>query len=173
MASSSLIPRLPNAAMVFSPTTPDFAGAVQQELGDLGTGRDGFDAIFAVPAANIDTDAAAVASLDTDVAAAEFAEGDFYRAYHAAVDSELPGLLNDGDALNAAVQTPGQADGTPVIAPPPTPPDAGGGVSTGSGGGDGGASGDGGGDGGGIIIDQGTGEDPGWDPYWWFNFWEM
>jgi hypothetical protein len=134
---------------VFIPDASDFEGTVRQQLGDLGTGSDGFDATFAVPASNIDADLASLATFDVDVAAAEFHAGDFATVYHAPVDAELPGLLADGDKLNAIVQDPGAVNGAPVITPVPPPPSAGGsgGGGTGGSGTDPGAGGSGGGGG--------------------------
>ena len=151
MGSPRLIPRLDTSSVVFSPTTPDFSGYVAQQLGDWGSGRDGFDAIFAGPASIIDSDTSSVADLDPQIAAADFTAGDFATTYHAPVDGELPGFLSDGDTLNGAVQDPGEVTGSPVITPPPNPP----GGSSSSGSGVGAGSGDGGSGGGDPGIGSG------------------
>jgi hypothetical protein len=104
MASAKLIPRLDPARPLFSPVTPDFAGFAAQQLGDLGTGADGFDALFALPAANIDADIAALADLDTLLTAMDFVEGAFATAVLTPIDSALPSLLAAGDALLTAME---------------------------------------------------------------------
>jgi hypothetical protein len=142
MAATPLIPRLNLADPLFIPTTPDFAGAAQAGLGDLGTGADGFDAIMNVPISAIDADAAALSDFDALLAQADFTEGDFASVYHAPVDAVLPAFLSDGDALNNAVQNPGSTTGDVVIQPPPNPPAGGGGGGDGGGGGGGGGGGD-------------------------------
>lgn len=119
--------RPPRPVPVFAPDPSDFEATVRKQLGDLGTGSDGFDALFAVPAAAIDVDTASLATFDEDIAAAAFNAGDFASVYHAPVDAELPGFLADGEALNAAVQNPAPADGTVTITTPPSPPDTNGG----------------------------------------------
>jgi hypothetical protein len=144
-------PRPTVPRVLFSPDPSDFEGTVRQQLGDLGKGTDGFDALFAVPAAAIDADTASLAAFDSDVAAAEFDDGAFATVYHTPVDGELPGFLADGELLNTDVQNPKPADGGPTLTPAGDPPGSGG-----SGGGDTGGGGGGGGgglDGGGYIFD--------------------
>ena len=120
MASFPLIPRLDPSKPIFVPTTPDFEYTTSWFMGDLGTGRDGFDALFALPAGAIDADTAALVEFDPMIAAAEFDAGAFANVYHAPVDGELPGFLGDGDALNKAVQNPGEVQDVPAptVAPP-------------------------------------------------------
>jgi hypothetical protein len=158
MASLDRPPRPGVPRPVFIPDVSDFEASVRQQLGDLGTGRDGFDAMFAVPAGAIDADVASLATFDVDVAAAEFAAGDFATVYHAPVDAELPGFLADGESLNSDVQNPKPADGGPTLTPAGDPPGSGGG----SGGDTGGDTGGSGGrlDDGGYIFDPCFG-----DPY--------
>ncbi|MBZ5569461.1 MAG: hypothetical protein LAN64_16635 [Acidobacteriia bacterium] len=123
MASPQLIPRLDPSKPIFTPTTPDFTGTAQQQLGDLGTGNDGFDALFALPAGAIDLDTAALNEFDPMLAAMDFDAGAFASVYHTPVDGALPGFLSDGEALNAAVQNPGEVQDVPVpTTPPVTPP---------------------------------------------------
>jgi hypothetical protein len=137
MGSLARVPRPTRLGPLFTPDPSDFEGTVRQQLGDLGTGRDGFDAIFAVPAGAIDADTADLATLDEQIALADFNAGDFAGVYHAPVDAELPGFLSDGEALNAAVQDPGQVEGSPVITViPPVPSGLGGGGGSGDGLGD-------------------------------------
>jgi hypothetical protein len=158
MASPDRPPRPGVPRPVFIPDVSDFEASARQQLGDLGTGRDGFDAMFAVPAGAIDADVASLATFDVDVAAAEFDAGDFATVYHAPVDAELPGFLADGEALNTDVQNPKPADGGPVLTPAGGPPGSGAGTGDSGGGGGGGDTGKT--DGGGYIYDPCFG-----DPY--------
>jgi hypothetical protein len=134
--SKPLVPTLPSAAALFQPIPTDFAGFTAQHLGDLGTGTDGFDAIFAIPASALAGDEHDASTFDTYIAGASFDSGAFAKVYVAPVDVLLPNFYKDGDARNHATQNPGQIGGTPVLKPPPKPPAAAGGsAGHGSGGG--------------------------------------
>src|SRR5947209_3054030 len=130
--------RLPPAAQLFSPLVSDFAGYTAQQLGDLGTGTDGFDALFTLAAGNIDTDVKGLSTFDDLLNTLAFNEGDFSKTYFTAIDGALPGLLADGETLNYILQNPGSVTGAPSIDPIPPPPAPGRGGIGGGGGSDGG-----------------------------------
>jgi hypothetical protein len=134
-----IISKIPTSPPVFAADTSDFSGYVQQQLGDLGTGTDGWDALInpIVTAAAIEI--ASLGDLDTLLSALAFNEGDFASTYFAPVDALLPSLLEDGDALNSGVQGLDLVTGTVTIVTPPAPPiDIGGGSDQGGGGDQGG-----------------------------------
>jgi hypothetical protein len=114
--------RMDTSVPLFSPIGSNFQGIAARDLGSLGTGADGWDQTFAIPAGAIDSDQQALGTFDISIAAADFAEGTFYGTYHAGVDANLPGFESTGDALNGPVQDPGQVNGSPTITPPPSPP---------------------------------------------------
>ena len=134
MASLQLIPRLDPSNPIFIPLSTDFEGTVAQQLGDLGSGSDGWDALFAIPAGAIDLDAAGLTDFDVLLAAFDFNPGDVASALFTPVDGAMIGFLQNGDALNAAVQTPGSGTGTVTITPAPAPPGSGYGGEPGTGG---------------------------------------
>jgi hypothetical protein len=130
MASLNLLPRLDPTTSGFTPVATDLAGTVQQQLGDLGTGSDGWDALFALPAGALELDVASLGDFDVLLAALDFNPGDVANTYFVPVDSAMPTFLANGDALNAVVQDPGTAGQPVTITPPASPP---GGDNTGGG----------------------------------------
>lgn len=139
MASDLIVQRIPTSPAPFTPTTPDFTGFVKQQLGDIGTGSDGFDALFAVTAQALHDDAGVLQAFDVDLADLAFNVGEFAATYFAPIDGALPGLLHDGEQLNAAIQNPAPMQSTPTInvpSAPPTSTGSAGGVDTSGGGGD-------------------------------------
>ncbi len=136
--ATPLVARIPTSPAIFQPITTDFAGYTKQTLGDLGESSDGWDAAFAPIAQAIDADVKGLSTFDELLNSVSFNTGDFSKTYLDPVDAVLPGLLSDGDALNAIVQNPGSITGTPTITTIPDPPV----IDTGGDGGDGGSPGD-------------------------------
>lgn len=134
-----IISRIATSPPVFAADTSDFSGYVQQQLGDLGTGTDGWDAVINPIVTALATEVASLGDFDTLLTSLAFNTGDFASTYFAPVDLVLPSFLEDGDALNSGVQNPGSIQGAPTIVAPPAPPTTGGG---GVGGGTGGGGGD-------------------------------
>jgi len=113
MSTPVLLQRLSLANPIFNPITTDFAGYVKQQLGDLGTGTDGWDAVYNPIAAAIDGDIASLGDLDTLISAASFTLGAFGQVMFAALDGWLPGWLKEGQDLNNAVKVPQVSVGIP------------------------------------------------------------
>lgn len=120
--SNYLVARIDTSQPLFAIDTPDFSGFVQGQLGDLGTGTDGFDALYAIPAGSIDSDITALSGFDDILSALAFNIGDFAGTYFAPIDGLLPTFLSDGDTLNDTVQALDLVTGQITITPPPAPP---------------------------------------------------
>lgn len=166
--ATPIISKIDIADIALPAASPDFAAFAKQQLGDLGTGKDGFDALFSPAASAIDGDIAALSSFDADLTNASFTTGAFAKTYHAPVEADITSLLQDGDQLNHAVQNPGQITSDPIVTPPPSPPTAGGGSGGSSGGsGSSGAGSSGGIQQGGNVLggqtEQPPSDLPGWD----------
>jgi hypothetical protein len=136
MPSPGPITKLPTVPPVFQPLDSHLQQTVAEQLGDLGTSGDGFDAVFNLVMAALAADDAIGLINDTDLVASLFTAGVFQQ-----------GNL---DPLAADIAT-FQAGGDAVINGPTTPPPTGGG---GGGGGGGGSGGGGGGGGGGGLPQQ-------------------
>lgn len=120
--NGNLIARIPNPAAIFTPSSVDFGGYAQQQLGDLGTGTDGFDALFNSVASIIDGDTADLGNYDSLLSAMAFTPGDFASTYLAPVDGNLGSFIDDGDSLINDYANLGTINNVPIITEPPPAP---------------------------------------------------
>ncbi|HWY55748.1 MAG TPA: hypothetical protein VNZ03_14870 [Terriglobales bacterium] len=121
LAELPAIPPLAKGALTYTPGKPQFSDLANSILGNVGTGADGFDALFNLVASTIDSDIAAVPILDTILADVGFVAGALDAAVLAPIAAEHAAFLAGGQASLAGVDA-GFGGGS---APPPPPPPSG------------------------------------------------
>lgn len=120
--ATTLLQRIPTTPLLFSPVTTDFAGYAKQQLGDLGTNTDGWDAVFNPTAAAVAGDIASLTDLDAISGNIPINFDQFQQFYIAPLDTRLAGIFSTGDAANLDVTNQPARPTAPNIPAPPPPP---------------------------------------------------
>lgn len=105
MPAGVLIPRLPTSTPIFAPSTPDFESLVAQDLGNLGTAADGFDALFSIPALALQPDLDSLIVLEDLLSAMDFADGALELTLLQPFASAVADFQAAGDVLMGNVDT--------------------------------------------------------------------
>jgi hypothetical protein len=93
------IQRLPPPTAVAITPAQSFSDLVAQQLGTFGTGGDGFDTLFNVPASRFGSDVPALSIFDATLAAADALGTTFDPSGFDDIASLLSGFLSVGDAF--------------------------------------------------------------------------
>ena len=118
--SLPLIQRIPLSPPLFVPSTPDFESTAAEDLGNLGTAADGFDAIFAVPAGALDADLAGLAELDQLLADADFVGGALDTLAIAPLQADIASTQAEGEPTVGAIDVNPNQEGDPGGRPKPS-----------------------------------------------------
>jgi len=120
MATGTLIPRIPTDPPLFVATPLDLQSTVAQDLGNLGTAADGFDAIFNALMLAQQTGLAGLSALDQLLADADFVAGALDTTTIAPFSSDIAALSDAGDPLVGAVEVNPNNEGDPGGRPGPS-----------------------------------------------------
>lgn len=116
MPQPGLIRPIPTSPPIFVPLAPSFQQTVADELGNIGTTADGFEAILATVFAAFAADDSVGILDDSDLVSALFNVGDFQNSQLDPIQADIVHFQAGGDTVINGGQPP------PPTGPPSSPP---------------------------------------------------